>query len=153
MWRPALPGMVSVALLGSVTPYTVTTTGERVLHLSGHALVTLNILGWGLYAAPEYGSGAGHRSTMLGGGLLRQILPFGPVHVAALAGVTIYAEAPEGDYSASFVTRTIRAGSAGALISVPFVGPTRLAYRGQYLKGLGADADFHKIRHAVGVQF
>ncbi|MDQ6634310.1 MAG: hypothetical protein M3Z10_06070 [Gemmatimonadota bacterium] len=153
MRRPALPGMVSVALLGSVTPYMVTTTGERVLHLSGHALVTLNVLGWGLYAAPEYGNGAGHRSTMLGGGVLRQILSVGPVHVTGLGGVTLYSEQPDGVYAASFVSRSIRAGSVGGLVSLPFVGPARIAYRGQYLRGLGADSDFHKIRHAVGLLF
>jgi hypothetical protein len=153
MRRPALPGMVSVALLGSVTPYTVTTTGDKVLHLSGHALVTLNAFGWGLYASPEFGSGAGHRSTMLGGGVLRQILRSGPVHVTALAGAALYSELPDGAYAASFVSRSIRVGSVGGLISLPFVGPARLAYRGQYLRGLGADSDFHKIRHAVGLQF
>jgi hypothetical protein len=142
-----------VALLGSVAPYTVTTTGAKVLHVSGNALVTLNLFGWGLYAAPEYGSGAGHRSTMLGGGILRQILRTGPVRVAALAGATLYSEVPEGPYAASFVTRTIRAGSVGGIVSLPFVGPARIGYRGQYLRGLGADSDFHKIRHAVGLFF
>jgi hypothetical protein len=151
--RPALPGLVSISLLGSVAPYTVTTTGAKVLHVSGHTLVSVSAFGWGVYAAPEYGSGAGHRSTMLGGGLLRQILRSGPVHVSALAGVTLYTEVPDGDYAASFVSRSIRASSVGGLITLPFVGPARIAYRGQYLRGLGADSDFHKIRHAVGLAF
>jgi hypothetical protein len=145
--------LVSVALFGSATPYTVTTTGARLIHVSGHPLLSLNLMGWGLYVAPEFGSGAGHRSAMIGGGLLRQVLSTGPVHITALAGVTSYTEVPDSNYTTLFASQSINAASVGGVVSLPFIGPARLAYRGQYLRGLGNYADFHKIRHAVGLQF
>jgi hypothetical protein len=151
--RPRLPGMVSVALLGSVTSYTVTASTSRVLHLSGHPLITLGAFGWGVYVAPEFGAGAGHRSTMIGGGLKRDILSAGPIHLSALAGVTTYSEEPDGYYAASFVSRSIRAASGGALVSLPFIGPARLAYRVQYLRGLGDQSTFTQVRHAAGLLF
>jgi hypothetical protein len=145
--------MVSVALLGSVTSYTVTASTSRVLHVSGHTLLTLHAFGWGVYAAPEFGAGAGHRSTMLGGGIMRDILRVGPVHATALAGMTTYSEEPDGYYAASFVSRSIRAASGGALVSLPLIGPARLAYRVQYLRGLGDQSTFTQLRHAAGLQF
>jgi hypothetical protein len=151
--RPALPGMVSVALLGSVTSYTVTASTSRVLHVSGHTLLTLHAFGWGVYAAPEFGAGAGHRSTMLGGGIMRDLLRVGPVHASALAGMTTYSEEPDGYYASSFVSRSIRAASGGALVSLPLIGPARLAYRVQYLRGLGDQSTFTQLRHAAGLQF
>jgi hypothetical protein len=124
-----------------------------VLHVSGHPLITLGAFGWGVYAAPEFGAGAGHRSTMLGGGIMRDLLRIGPVHVSALAGMTTYSEQPDGYYAASFVSRSIRAASGGALVSLPLIGPARLAYRAQYLRGLGNQSTFTQVRHAAGLQF
>jgi hypothetical protein len=149
---PRIP-FLGVALLGSVRPYSVSGSGTRVLHVSGDPLVTISAAGWGLYFAPEMGSGAGHRSTMLGGGVMRQIIDLRFLRITALAGATTYSEEPDGLYAASFTSRSLKAGSVGGLASLSFIGPTRLAYRFQFIRGLADQADFHQRRHAVGLLF
>jgi hypothetical protein len=151
--RMRRPPLLGVALLGSVRPYSVTGSSTRVLHVSGDPLITISALGWGLYAAPEMGSGAGHRSTMLGGGIMRQLIDTRLLRISALAGATTYHEEPDGLYANSFTSRTLTAGSVGGLASLPLIGPARLAYRFQFVRGFGDQADFHQRRHAVGLLF
>ena len=48
----------------------------------------------GLYLAPEFGSGAGYKSTMIGGGVSVKLISAGRVDVRGLAGHTTYQFAP-----------------------------------------------------------
>ena len=158
---PAVPGrragvVVSLGVLASVTP--VNTAGLTPNpHIAGLSFIGAKYRGFGVYVAPEVGSGGNYRSTMLGGGLSADLLNLHLLRVTALGGYTTYTETPTpADTTApAGPARSFRGPSVGGMVSVPLFGPLRLAYRGQYamLKATGATTTFNVTRYSFGLMF
>ena len=156
--RPALSAKragvrLTLGVLGSVTP--VEASGlTPTAHVSGLSFVGARYRRLGAYFAPELGQGGGYRSTMLGGGASLDLLDIRMLRVSALAGYTTYSQTPATIDSATVpVTRSVRGTSVGGLVSIPLVGPVRVAYRGQYVTVREAGVAAHMVRHSVGLLF
>jgi hypothetical protein len=144
---------LTVGLLGSVTrepadPWT------PPLHVAGLSFIGARYRGWGVYVAPELGNGGGYRSTMLGGGLSRDLLSVHLLRVTALAGYTTYAQTVTAVAGAAPpATQSLQGPSLGGMVSIPLLGPVRLAYRGQYVMGQLAGTPVHITRYSAGLLF
>lgn len=133
----------TLGLLASVTP--IRTAGlPTMAHVAGLSFVGAQYRGWGAYLAPELGSGGQYRSTLLGGGLSRDLVWMHMLRVTALVGYASYTETPNA------AARSIRGPSFGGMVSIPLLGPMRLAYRGQYVKG---PSQSDVTRYSVGLIF
>ena len=142
---------VTLGLLGSVTPIRVVGFTPTV-HVTALSFIGAQYRGWGAYLAPEFGSGGGIRSQMLAGGLSRDLLNIHMLRATALAGYAINTETSTDSLAAGApVVQNLRGPSVGGMASIPLLGPVRLAYRGQYVKGAVAGAAI--IRHSVGLTF
>jgi hypothetical protein len=145
---------LTVGLLGSVTPIKSTNGLTPSAHIAGVSFLGVKYRAIGLYGAPEYGQGGGYRSTMLGGGLSLDLISFHALRITALGGYTTYSETPVvTDPAAVPVTRTLQGPSAGGMVSIPFFGPLRLAYRGQYVMAQEAGIPARMTRHYAGLVF
>jgi hypothetical protein len=123
-------------------------------HVTGLSFIGARYRGWGAYLAPEYGSGGGYSSTLLGGGLSRDLLDLRLLRVTALAGYTTYALTPTDTIGSPLAAAlSLRGPSFGGMASIPLSGPVRLAYRGQYIMLQPNGTAAHVIRHSVGVLF
>jgi hypothetical protein len=144
---------LTVGLLGSVER--VQTNGlTPEVHVAGLSFFGAQYRGWGAYLAPEFGSGAGYRSTLLGGGLSRDLLNVHLLRLTALAGYTTYAVTPTAVSGASApATLSLRGPSMGGLASIPLFGPLRLAYRGQYIMLQTGGVSGRATRHSAGLVF
>ena len=144
---------LTVGVLGSVTP--IESNGvTRTVHVSGASFVGARYRRVGVYVAPEFGQGGGYRSTTLEGGLSLDLLDLRLLRVTALGGYMSYSEAPlPTDSTVVPITRSLRGTSVGGMVSIPFVGPLRLAYRGQYDTVHDAGIPIHRTRHSVGFVF
>jgi hypothetical protein len=144
---------LTVGVLGSYTPINSPGLASAV-HVAGVSFIGAQYEGWGAYLAPEFGSGAGYRSTMLGGGLSRDLLSLHQFRLTALAGYTTYASTPTAAASATApATQTLQGPSLGGMASIPLLGPVRLGYRGQYVILQSAGITAHVTRHSVGLLF
>ena len=94
--------------------------------------------------APEFGNGGQYSSTMLAGGLSRDLVWMHKLRITALVGYASYTETP------NTAARSIRGPSFGGMVSIPLLGPVRLAYRGQYVKG---PSKSNVTRYSVGLIF
>jgi hypothetical protein len=145
---------VTVGVLGSVTPIKATSGLTPSAHISGLSFLGVRYRGIGLYGAPEYGQGGGYRSTMLGGGLSIDLIRLSMLRVSALGGYTTYSETTmPTDTTVAPVTAKLQGPSVGGMVSVPFIGPLRLAYRGQYVMAQVAGLPVRMTRHSVGLVF
>jgi hypothetical protein len=145
---------VTVGLLGSFTPIKATTGLTPSAHIAGLSFLGVRYHGIGLYGAPEYGQGGGYRSTMLGGGLSLDLIRLNMLRVSALGGYTTYTETTmPTDSTVVPVTAKLQGPSVGGMVSIPFIGPLRLAYRGQYVMAQVAGLPVHMTRHSVGLVF
>jgi hypothetical protein len=124
------------------------------LHVAALSFIGAQHRGWGIYLAPEFGNGGGYRSTMLGGGLSRDLLSAHLLRVTALVGYTTYTQTPTAIAGASAPPgQSIRGPSLGGMASIPLLGPVRLAYRGQYVMGQLNGAAVHITRYSAGLLF
>jgi hypothetical protein len=145
---------VTVGLLGSVTPIKSTTGLTPSAHISGLSFLGVRYRGVGLYGAPEYGQGGGYRSTMFGGGVSLDLIRLHLLRVSALGGYTTYTETTmPTDSTVAPVTAKLQGPSVGGMVSIPFIGPMRLAYRGQYMMAQVAGVPLRMTRHSVGLVF
>lgn len=145
---------VTFGVLGSFTPIKsadgLTPTG----HIAGMSFLGVRFHGLGLYGAPEYGQGGGYRSTMVGGGLSLDLINVHLLRVSALGGYMNYTETTmPTDSTVAPVTAKLQGPSVGGMVSVPFIGPLRLAYRGQYVMAKVAGIPATMTRHSVGLVF
>jgi hypothetical protein len=145
---------VTVGLLGSVTP--IKTNGlTPTAHIAGVTFLGAGYRSIGIYFAPEYGQGGGYRSTMMGGGLSISLLSLNMLHVTALGGYMKYSQVamPDSTILVPQSDRSLQGPSVGGMASIPFIGPMRLAYRGQYVMARDAGVQVKMIRHSVGLVF
>ena len=123
-------------------------------HVAGLTFLGVRFHGIGLYGAPEYGQGGGYRSTMVGGGVSLDLINVHPLRISALGGYTTYAETTmPTDTTVAPVTAKLQGPSVGGMVSIPFIGPLRLAYRGQYVMAQVAGVPTRMTRHSVGLVF
>ena len=141
---------LTLGLLGTATIFKSTTGEPPTAHVSGASFVGIRYRALGVYAAPEMGQGAGYKSQMMGGGASLDLLNLHALRITALGGFTTYAET---DTSSAPVTNTVQGTSVGGMASLPFFGPLRLAYRGQYVMGQTTGVPFNFTRHSVGLVF
>jgi hypothetical protein len=145
---------VTVGVLGSVTPIKASNGLTPSAHVAGVSFLGVRYRAIGLYGAPEYGQGGGYRSTMLGGGLSLDLVNLHLLRVTALGGYTTYAETTmPTDTTVAPVTAKLQGPSVGGMASIPFFGPLRLAYRGQYVMAQVAGVPARMTRHYVGLVF
>ena len=145
---------LSIGLLGSVTPIKSTAGLTPTAHVAGLSFVGVRFHALGLYGAPEYGQGGGYRSTMLGGGVSLDLINLHMLRVSALGGYTPYSETTmPTDTTVAPVTAKLQGPSVGGMVSIPFIGPLRLAYRGQYVMAQVAGVPTKMTRHSVGLIF
>jgi hypothetical protein len=145
---------MTVGVLGSLTPIKSTNGLTPTAHVSGLSYVGVRYRGIGIYGAPEYGQGGGYRSTMLGGGLSLDLINLHMLRVSALGGYTTYSETSmPTDSTVAPVTAKLQGPSVGGMVSIPFIGPLRLAYRGQYVMAEVAGVPARMTRHSVGLVF
>jgi hypothetical protein len=144
---------LTVGVLGSVTRVQSNALVPAV-HVTGLSFIGAQYRGWGAYLAPELGSGGGYSSTLLGGGLSRDLLDVHLLRVTALAGYTTYSLTPTDTTGTPLpAALSLRGPSFGGMASIPLSGPVRLAYRGQYIMLQLNGTATHVIRHSVGVLF
>jgi hypothetical protein len=141
---------VSVGLLGSLTRDAAGTWASDV-HVSGASFINARYGRVGAYLAPEFGNGGGYRSTMLGGGLSLDLLSLQPLRITALAGYATYDVTPTISGAPAPVMQSLRGASVGGMASIPFFGPVRLAYRGQYITGQVDGVTTHVTRYSAGL--
>jgi hypothetical protein len=145
---------LTLGLLGSVTPIKSTTGLTPSAHISGLSFLGVRYRGVGVYGAPEYGQGGGYRSTMFGGGVSLDLISLHLLRVSALGGYTMYTETTmPTDSTVAPVTAKLQGPSVGGMVSIPFIGPMRLAYRGQYVMAQVAGVPQRMTRHSVGLVF
>jgi hypothetical protein len=145
---------LTVGVLGSFTPIKSTNGLTPTAHVSGLSYVGIRYHALGLYGAPEYGQGGGYRSTMLGGGVSLDLINLHMLRISALGGYTTYSETTmPTDTAVAPVTAKIQGPSVGGMVSIPFIGPLRLAYRGQYVMAEVAGVPARMTRHSVGLVF
>ena len=145
---------LTLGLLGSVTPIKSTSGLTPTAHVSGLSHVGVGYRAVGLYGAPEYGQGGGFRSTMLGGGVSLDLIDLHMLRITALGGYATYAETTmPTDSTVAPVTSKLQGPSVGGMVSIPFFGPLRLAYRGQYVVAEVAGVPARMTRHSVGLVF
>jgi hypothetical protein len=144
---------VTVGMLASVTP--IETAGlPTAAHVDGHSFIGASYHGLGAFVAPEYGQGGGYRSTLFVGGLSLNLISLHALRVTALGGYGQYSETTmPSDSTTAPVTRSLNVTSVGGMVSIPFIGPLRLAYRGQYIMGQYLGATTQMRRHSVGFIF
>lgn len=151
--RPERRGGLSAGLLASVTPITAS-GGESASHVAGSAFIQYEHGALLLYAAPSYGTGAGYRSTMLGGGLGIRLFATGPITLRALAGYTSYSESSLPSGLAPPAANWQGSGaSIGGLVTVRTFGSLALAYRGEFVNGFGSQSNLKFARHGFGLVF
>jgi hypothetical protein len=145
---------LTLGVLGSVTPIKTTSGLTPSAHIAGLSYVGVRYRFLGLYGAPEYGQGGGYRSTMLGGGVSLDLIDLHMLRVSALGGYTTYSETTmPTDSTVAPVTAKLQGPSVGGMVSIPFIGPLRLAYRGQYVMAQVAGVPLRMTRHSVGLVF
>jgi hypothetical protein len=144
---------LTIGVLGSVTP--IKTNGlTPTAHVAGVSFFGAQYRFLGAYVAPEYGQGGGYRSTMLGAGLSLDLLRLHMLRVTALGGIANYSETSmPADTTSIPVTRSLKGTSVGGMVSIPFFGPLRLAYRGQYVMAHDTGIPVQMTRHSVGLVF
>ena len=144
---------LSVGAFGSVTP--VKTAGiPTAMHVAGSSFIGMRFGMLGIYGAPEFGQGAGYKSTMIGGGGALHLLNIHPLHVTLLGGLARYSETTvPTDSTVAPVTNSIQGTSVGGIASIPFIGPLRLGYRGQYFMTKVDGVSGQMTRHYVGLIF
>ena len=149
--RPALN--FTAGVLGSAT--VIETFGlPRAVHVTGASFVGVRFHMLGLYVAPEMGQGGGFRSTSLDGGASLDLIRLHMLRVSALGGYLRHSETtvPE-DSTVVPVTRSLDGYTVGGMASIPFIGPLRLAYRGQYDTVRDAGIPIHRVKHSVGIVY
>jgi hypothetical protein len=146
-------GGFTVGVLASMTPADASTWRTSAKHVAGLPFVEFDVGPIGIYAAPEVGSGAGYRSTMLGGGVLVGLVRQGRLQVRALGGYTTYSETPTAAGAPAAEGWSSQGASFGGLASFRLFGTVRLAYRGQYVVGFGDNAELRFARHSAGLLF
>ena len=144
---------VTIGAFGSVTP--IKTAGiPTAAHISGLSFIGMRFGILGIYGAPEFGQGGGYKSTMMGGGGSLDLLRLNMLHVTLLGGVSTYSETTiPTDSTVAPVTRSLQGTSVGGMASIPFIGPLRLGYRGQYFMTKEAGVSAQMTRHYVGLVF
>jgi hypothetical protein len=154
VFKTRRPGVnLTAGVLGSAT--VIETFGlPRTVHVTGASFVGIRYRMLGLYAAPEMGQGGGFRSTSLDGGASLQLINLHLLRITALGGYLRHSETTVPEDSAVMpVTRSLEGYTMGGMVSVPFVGPLRLAYRGQYDTVRDAGIPVHRVKHSVGLVF
>ncbi len=144
---------LTIGVFGAVTP--VKSNGlTPSAHVSGISFVGARYRAIGVYFAPEYGQGGGYKTTMTGGGLSLDLLNVHLLRVTALGGVTNYTETSiPADTTIAPASRMLQGTSMGGMVSIPFAGPARLAYRAQYVLAHEAGVPVHMLEHSVGLVF
>jgi len=147
---------LTLGLLASVTP--VETSGlVPTAHVAGLSFLGVRYRGWGVYLAPEYGTGGRYQSTMVGGGLSRDLLDLHLLRVTAMAGYTTYSETPIASADslapAPRAAQSFRGTSLGGMASIPLVGPLRVAFRGQYVMGQQTGIPVAIRRYSFGLVY
>ena len=144
---------LTIGVLGSFTP--IKPSGlTPMAHVAGLSFIGARYRSLGAYLAPEFGEGGGYRSTMLGGGLSFDLVSLRMLRLTAMGGYTTYSETPTAaDTASAPVTRSLQGTSVGGMVSIPFLGPLRLAYRGQYVMAQAAGVPVQMTRHSVGLVF
>ena len=144
---------LTIGVFGAVTP--VKSNGlTPSAHVSGISFVGARYRAIGIYFAPEYGQGGGYKTTMMGGGLSLDLLNVHLLRVTALGGVTNYTETSiPADTTIAPASRMLQGTSMGGMVSIPFAGPARLAYRAQYVLAHEAGVPVHMLEHSVGLVF
>jgi hypothetical protein len=154
VFKPRRTGLnLTAGVLGSAT--LIETSGlPRAVHVSGASFIGVRFKMLGLYAAPDMGQGGGFRSTSLDGGASLDLIGLHLLRVTALGGYLRYSETtmPE-DSTVVPVTRSLEGYTMGGMVSIPFVGPLRLAYRGQYDTVRDAGIPVHRVKHSIGFLF
>jgi hypothetical protein len=144
---------LTVGAFGSVTP--IKTAGiPSAMHVAGSSFIGMRLGMLGIYGAPDFGQGAGYKSTMISGGGALHLLNIHPLHVTLLGGLARYSETTiPTDSTVAPVTSSIQGTSLGGIASIPFIGPLRLGYRGQYFMTKQAGVSATMTRHYVGLVF
>jgi hypothetical protein len=144
---------LTVGAFGSFTP--IKTAGvPTAAHVAGLSFIGMRFGMLGIYGAPEFGQGGGYKSTMIGGGGALHLLRLHPLHVTLLGGVANYSETTiPTDSTVAPVTRSLQGTSVGGMVSIPFIGPLRLGYRGQYFMTKNAGVAAQMTRHYAGLVF
>jgi hypothetical protein len=154
VFKPRRAGLnLSAGVLGSAS--VIETFGlPRAVHVSGASFIGVRYRILGLYAAPGMGQGGGFRSTSLDGGASLELIHLHLLRITALGGYLRHSETtmPE-DSTVAPVTRSLDGYTMGGMVSIPFVGPLRLAYRGQYDTVRDAGIPVHRVKHSVGLVF
>jgi hypothetical protein len=153
-FRVPRPGFgLTVGAFGSVTP--IKTAGiPTAMHVAGSSFVGIRLGMLGIYGAPDFGQGAGYKSTMISGGGALHLLNIHPLHVTLLGGLARYSETTvPTDSTVAPVTSSIQGTSLGGIASIPFIGPLRLGYRGQYFVTKEGGVSATMTRHYVGLVF
>jgi hypothetical protein len=124
----------------------------RAVHVAGTSFIGIRYRMLGLYAAPEMGQGGGFKSTTLDGGASLDLLHLNMLRITALGGYLRHSETtvPE-DSTVVPVTRSLDGYTVGGMASIPFFGPLRLAYRGQYDTVTDAGIPIHRVKHSIGI--
>ena len=154
IFRPRRPGLnFTVGVLGSVTA--IESNGlPSEFHVMGASFVGARYRMLGVYVAPELGQGGGYKSTTLEGGVSLDLVRLHLIRITALGGYLRYAETPvPADSTMVPVTRSLQGYALGGMVSLPFAGPLRLAYRGQYDTVRDAGVPVHRVKHSVGLVF
>lgn len=144
---------LTIGVFGAVTP--VKSNGlTPSAHVSGISFVGARYRAIGVYFAPEYGQGGGYKTQMMGGGLSLDLLNVHLLRVTALGGVTNYTETSvPADTTIAPASRMLQGTSMGGMVSIPFAGPARLAYRAQYVLAHEAGVPVHMLEHSIGLVF
>jgi hypothetical protein len=154
VFKPRRTGLnLTAGVLGSAT--LIETSGvPRAVHVSGASFIGVRFKMLGLYVAPDMGQGGGFRSSSLDGGASLDLINLHLLRVTALGGYLRYSETtmPE-DSTVVPVSRSLEGYTMGGMVSIPFVGPLRLAYRGQYDTVRDAGIPVHRVKHSVGFLF
>jgi hypothetical protein len=144
---------LTAGVLGSATLIEMSGL-PRAVHVSGASFIGVRYRMLGLYAAPDMGQGGGFRSTSLDGGASLDLIRLHVLRVTALGGYLRYSETTvPTDSTVAPVTRSLQGYTMGGMVSLPFIGPLRLAYRGQYDTVRDAGVPVHRVKHSVGLLF
>ena len=154
VFKPRRMGLnLTAGVLGSAT--VIETVGiPKAVHVTGTSFIGIRYGMLGLYAAPEMGQGGGFRSSTLDGGAALHLINLHPLRITALGGYLRHSETtvPE-DSTVAPVTRSLQGYTVGGMASIPFFGPLRLAYRGQYDTVRDAGIPIHRVKHSVGIVY
>jgi hypothetical protein len=124
-------------------------------HIAGHLVLQLSKGPVGIFGVGGIGSGTGYKSQLANAGLSVALLRAGRWRFDVVGGGAYYAETLDGSKVADKAT----GGVAGAMLTLPLVGPLRGTVLGSYMIGKwGDDALMHAgdarfLRVVVGIGF